>query len=49
MYVYKVKYKIELYIVLDTIYAKSIEEAIKTVKKQNPKCTILGIFDYYNC
>lgn len=48
MYVYKVKYKTMLYIVLDTVYAKSIEKAIKAIKKQNPECTILGIFDYYN-
>lgn len=48
MYVYRVKYKTMLYIVLDTVYAKSIEEAIKIVKKQNPGCKILGIFDNYN-
>lgn len=48
MYVYKVKYRTKLYIVLDTIYAKNIEEAIKIVKKQNPGCKILGIIDHYN-
>lgn len=48
MYIYKIKYRTTSYTVLDTVYAKSIEEAIKVVKKQNPKCKILGIFDYYN-
>ena len=48
MYVYKVKFRIGTYIVCDTVYAINIEEAIKKIKKRNPKCQIIGIVDYYN-
>lgn len=49
MYVFKVKYLLrDGTIILDTVHAKSLIRAIKQIRKEYPKCQILGIFDYYN-